>query len=33
MSPNYLSDPAAPKVVPKKDWYAAPAKRDEEDGR
>jgi small-conductance mechanosensitive channel len=29
MSPNYLSDPAAPKVVPKKDWYAAPAKRDE----
>ncbi|HET9362399.1 MAG TPA: mechanosensitive ion channel domain-containing protein [Vicinamibacterales bacterium] len=29
MSPNYLADPAAPKVVPKKDWFAAPAKRDE----
>jgi small-conductance mechanosensitive channel len=29
MSPNYLADPAAPKVVPRKDWYAAPAKRDE----
>jgi small-conductance mechanosensitive channel len=25
MSPNYLSDPASPKVVSKKDWYAAPA--------
>jgi hypothetical protein len=25
MSPNYVLDPAAPKVVPKKDWYAAPA--------
>jgi small-conductance mechanosensitive channel len=33
MSPNYLADPAAPKVVPKKDWFAAPAKRDEQDGR
>lgn len=26
MSPNYLADPASPKVVPKKDWYAAPAR-------
>jgi small-conductance mechanosensitive channel len=26
MSPNYVLDPAAPKVVPKKDWFAAPAK-------
>ncbi len=25
MSPNYVFDPAAPKVVPKKDWFAAPA--------
>ena len=25
MSPNYMLDPAAPKVVPKKDWFAAPA--------
>jgi small-conductance mechanosensitive channel len=25
MSPNYVVDPAAPKVVPKKDWFAAPA--------
>lgn len=25
MSPNYLADPASPKVVPRKDWYAAPA--------
>ena len=25
MSPNYEADPAAPKIVPKKDWYAAPA--------
>jgi len=25
MSPNYVLDPAAPKVVNKKDWYAAPA--------
>jgi small-conductance mechanosensitive channel len=25
MSPNYVFDPAAPKVVAKKDWYAAPA--------
>jgi len=25
MSPNYLADPAAPKVVAKKDWFAAPA--------
>jgi small-conductance mechanosensitive channel len=26
MSPNYLTDPSAPKVVPKKDWFAAPAR-------
>ena len=25
MSPNYVLDPAGPKVVPKKDWFAAPA--------
>ena len=28
MSPNYVFDPAAPKVVPKKDWFAAPAAAD-----
>jgi small-conductance mechanosensitive channel len=26
MSPNYVLDPAAPKVVAKKDWFAAPAR-------
>lgn len=26
MSPNYRGDPAQPKVVPKEQWYAAPAK-------
>jgi len=26
MSPHYMTDPAAPQVVPKKDWYAAPAR-------
>jgi small-conductance mechanosensitive channel len=26
MSPNYVLDPATPKVVPKDQWYAAPAK-------
>ena len=26
MSPHYLGDPAAPKVVPKQHWYAPPAK-------
>ena len=25
MSPSYRGDPAAPKVVAKKDWFAAPA--------
>jgi small-conductance mechanosensitive channel len=25
MSPNYVLDPTAPKVVPRKDWFAAPA--------
>ena len=29
MSPNYLGDPAAPKVVARKNWYAAPAAIDE----
>jgi small-conductance mechanosensitive channel len=28
MSPNYVLDPSAPKVVAKKDWYAAPARPD-----
>jgi len=25
MSPQYISDPAEPKVVPPDQWYAAPA--------
>jgi small-conductance mechanosensitive channel len=29
MSPNYLADPTAPKVVARKDWYAAPARVDQ----
>jgi small-conductance mechanosensitive channel len=29
MSPNYLSDPSSPKVVARKNWYAAPAGVDE----
>jgi small-conductance mechanosensitive channel len=28
MSPNYVLDPAAPKVVPKAQWFAAPAQRE-----
>ena len=28
MSPNYVLDPTAPKVVAKKDWFAAPARPD-----
>ena len=28
MSPNYMLDPAAPKIVAKKDWFAAPARPD-----
>ena len=28
MSPNYVFDPAAPKVVPKAQWFAAPARRE-----
>jgi small-conductance mechanosensitive channel len=32
MSPNYLGDPAAPKVVAKKDWHAAPAPADDRAG-
>ncbi len=28
MSPNYVLDPAAPKVVPKQNWFAAPALQD-----
>lgn len=27
MSPHYMADPAAPKIVPRSDWYAAPASR------
>jgi small-conductance mechanosensitive channel len=30
MSPHYMADPASPQVVPKKDWYAAPAKPPEQ---
>lgn len=26
MSPHYMNDPAEPKIVPKEEWYAAPAK-------
>ena len=29
MSPNYLTDPASPKVVARQNWYAAPASIDE----
>ena len=32
MSPNYLVDPAAPKVVPKTQWFAAPARPDSPKG-
>ena len=28
MSPNYLADPGAPKVVPRDQWFAAPARAD-----
>jgi hypothetical protein len=28
MSPNYVLDPKAPKLVPKGQWYAAPADPD-----
>jgi small-conductance mechanosensitive channel len=28
MSPNYVLDPAAPKIVAKKDWFATPARTD-----
>jgi hypothetical protein len=27
MSPNYVLDPPAPKIVPKEQWFAAPARR------
>jgi small-conductance mechanosensitive channel len=30
MTPAYEGDPAQPKVVPPKDWYAAPASRQTE---
>ena len=30
MSPNYVFDPGTPKVVAKKDWYAAPARLENE---
>ena len=26
MAPNYEADPAAPKVVPREKWFAAPAR-------
>jgi small-conductance mechanosensitive channel len=29
MSPHYMMDPAAPQVVPKDEWHAAPARRPE----
>jgi len=29
MSPNYVFDPAAPKIVPKPDWFPAPARPDQ----
>jgi hypothetical protein len=28
MSPNYVFDPNAPKVVAKENWFAAPARKD-----
>ena len=31
-SPNYEADPEAPKVVPREQWFAAPARRKPEDG-
>ena len=32
MSPNYMLDPKAPKVVPKEQWYASPSKLDPKSG-
>ena len=32
MSPNYMFDPAAPKIVARQDWFAAPARPDAEPG-
>jgi small-conductance mechanosensitive channel len=32
VTPNYEADPPEPKLVPKSDWYAAPARRDPGDG-
>jgi len=32
MSPHYLGDPKEAKIVPKEQWYQAPAKRDESGG-
>jgi small-conductance mechanosensitive channel len=31
MSPNYMLDPSAPKVVPKAEWFAAPARPTQSD--
>jgi small-conductance mechanosensitive channel len=31
MSPNYVIDPAAPKIVARKDWFAPPAESDREE--
>ena len=33
MSPNYVLDPAAPKVVPKEMWFAAPARPEPQSAR
>jgi small-conductance mechanosensitive channel len=33
MSPNYVFDPAAPKVVPKEQWFSAPAQASADAGR
>jgi len=32
MTPNYESDPEQAKLVPRKDWYLAPAKSPSEGG-
>jgi hypothetical protein len=32
MSPHYLGDPAAAKVVPKAAWFTAPAKAPQDSG-
>jgi hypothetical protein len=32
VTPNYEADPAAPKVVPKTDWFAAPDRPESTEG-